>query len=132
MEPMTRVYIAGCGGMLGDAVYRRFSRIADVKATDIDLNEPWLEYADVRDFSQISDSVRSFGPDVIINLAALTDLELCEKEPENAWLTNALGAENLGLIAEQLGIPCLYISTAGIFVGAKQDYTDFDTSQPIS
>jgi dTDP-4-dehydrorhamnose reductase len=129
---MTRVYIAGCGGMLGDAVYRRFSRIADVKATDIDLNEPWLEYADVRDFSQISDSVRSFGPDVIINLAALTDLELCEKEPENAWLTNALGAENLGLIAEQLGIPCLYISTAGIFGGEKEYYTDFDTPQPGS
>jgi len=132
MEPMKRVYIAGCGGMLGEAVYRRFSSFADVKATDIDLNDSWLEFADVRDFSQIRDSVRSFGPDVIINLAALTDLELCEKEPENAWLTNALGAENLGLIAEQLGVTCVYISTAGIFGGEKEYYTDFDTPQPRS
>lgn len=129
---MKRVYIAGCGGMLGEAVYRRFSRIADVKATDIDLNEAWLEYADVRDFSQMRDSVRSFGPDIVINLAALTDLELCEKDPENAWLTNALGAENMGLIAEQLGVPCVYISTAGIFGGEKEYYTDFDTPQPGS
>lgn len=132
MDHRMRVYIAGCGGMLGEAIYRRFSRFTDVKATDIDLNEPWLEYADVRDLSQIQDSVRSFGPDAIINLAALTDLELCEKDPENAWLTNALGAENLGLTAEQLGVPCVYISTAGIFGGEKEYYTDFDTPQPGS
>lgn len=132
MDHPRRIYIAGCGGMLGEAVYRRFSRFADVKATDIDLNEPWLEYADVRDFSQIRDSVRSFGPGAIINLAALTDLELCEKDPQNAWLTNALGAENLGLIAEQLGVPCMYISTAGIFGGEKEYYTDFDAPQPGS
>jgi dTDP-4-dehydrorhamnose reductase len=118
--------------MLGEAVYRRFSSFADVKATDIDLNEPWLEYADVRDYDQCRDSIKDFAPDAIINLAALTDLELCEKDPENAWLTNALGAENLGLIAEQLGVPYVYISTAGIFGGEKDYFTDFDTPDPGS
>jgi hypothetical protein len=48
----TRVHIAGCGGMLGRAVYAEFARDYKVKATDIDVNESWLEHADVRDHAQ--------------------------------------------------------------------------------
>ncbi len=77
----TRIYIAGCGGMLGEAVYGRFSSIARVKATDIDVNEAWLSYADVRDYPQVLNSITEFDPHVLMNLAAITDLELCEKEP---------------------------------------------------
>lgn len=128
----TRIYIAGCGGMLGDAVYREFSAIAQVKATDLIASEPWLSMADVRDFDAIRTSIIETEPDVIINLAALTDLERCEREPENAWLTNAFGAENLGLVAESLGVPYVYISTAGIFGGEKDSYNDFDSPNPLS
>ena len=71
----TKVYISGCGGMLGRAVYEYFSARTTVKATDIDLNIDWLSYADVRDYSDINVSISEFNPDFIINLAALTDLE---------------------------------------------------------
>jgi len=132
IERDTRVYVAGCGGMLGDAVYNRFSSIAQVKATDIDLNEQWLSYADVRDYSQMLDSICDFKPHVIINLAAMTDLEVCERIEDEAWLTNALGAENLGLIANKLDLPYVYISSAGVFGGEKEFYTDFDEPKPIN
>lgn len=128
----TRVYIAGCGGMLGEAVYRLFSSIAEVKATDIDVNEPWLSYGDVRDYAAIRESIASFAPQVIINLAALTDLEFCEREQEAAWLTNGLGAENLGLVANEMDATYVYVSTAGIFDGQRDAYTDFDTPNPLS
>ena len=101
----TRVYIAGCGGMLGEAVFERFSSRAEVLATDIDLNTDWLQKADVRDYAEMEQSITEFRPDLIINLAALTDLEYCEKNPDNAWSTNALGAENLALIASKLNVP---------------------------
>jgi dTDP-4-dehydrorhamnose reductase len=132
IERNTRVYIAGCGGMLGAAVYELFSQKSTVCATDIDVNEAWLTYADVRDFADIAQSVKSFEPDVIINLAAITDMERCEREPENAWLTNALGAENLALLASHLDVPHIYISTAGIFGGEKEFFHDFDTPNPLS
>jgi dTDP-4-dehydrorhamnose reductase len=129
----TKVYIAGCGGMLGAAVFSQFSKIgAHIKATDIDCNEVWLSYADVRDYISIRNDIFSFKPDLIINLAALTDLEYCEKNEENAWLTNGLGAENLGLIAEQLDVPYVYISTAGIFDGQLEVYNDFHMPNPLS
>lgn len=128
----TRVYIAGCGGMLGKSVYETFRKVAQVRATDIDVNEPWLSYADVRDYSDISKSILEFRPHAIINLAALTDMEYCEENWENAWQTNALGAENIGLIANMLDVPYLYISTAGIFGGEKECFSDFDTPNPLS
>jgi len=128
----SRVYIAGCGGMLGDAVYRLFSAHTNVKATDIDLNASWLEYADVRDYDDMLESITAFQPDLLINLAALTDLEYCERNQEDAWLTNALGAENLALIASMLYIPIVYISTAGIFGGEQDLYNDFDAPNPLS
>lgn len=128
----TRIFVAGCGGMLGDAVYAHFSPKCAILATDIDLSEPWIEFGDVRDFDGISRKAAAFEPDLIVNLAAVTDLEECERDPKNAWLTNALGAENLGIVANHLKIPYVYISTAGIFDGAKDCYTDFDSPHPIS
>lgn len=118
--------------MLGEAVYEHFAPKATVEASDIDTNTPWLQYGDVRDFGAIEKSIQVFKPQIIINLAALTDLELCEREIENAWATNALGAENLGLIAERMDATHVYISTAGIFGGEKEFYTDYDAPNPLS
>ncbi len=59
-------------------------------------------------------------------------LEYCEQNQENAWLTNALGAENLALIAKKLEALHVYIGTAGIFAGDKDFYTDFDEPNPLS
>lgn len=132
LDKSTKVYIAGCGGMLGEAVYEYFSARTTVKATDIDVNTDWLSYADVRDYQDMDQSIREFGPDLIINLAALTDLEFCEKNADNSWLTNALGAENLALIAGHLDVPLVYICTAGIVDGAQDIYNDFDAPNPLS
>jgi len=133
IERGIRVYVAGCGGMLGDAMYARLkSAGAIIKATDINCTESWLEHGDVRDLASIRQSIIEFAPELIINLAALTDLEYCEKEQENAWLTNALGAENLGLIANELDVPYVYISTAGIFGGERDLYNDFHAPDPLS
>jgi len=127
-----KVFITGCGGMLGKAVYERFSSHCQVLATDIDVNEPWLEYGDVIDFQGISEKASKFKPDLIINLAALTDLEYCEKDPEITWKTNALGAENMALISKKLNATHIYISTAGIFDGKQEYYNDFEKPNPKS
>jgi dTDP-4-dehydrorhamnose reductase len=128
----TRIYIAGCGGMLGRAVFEQFSSICTVKATDIDLNIDWLSYADVRDYKAIYKSISEFKPDFLINLAALTDLEYCETHADEAWLANTLGAENLALTAAKLNIPLVYISTAGIVDGQQDVYNDFGRHAPLS
>jgi dTDP-4-dehydrorhamnose reductase len=128
----TRIFITGCGGMLGLAVYGQFSEHCTVLATDIDLNEPWLEYADVTNYDKTFQMAAKFKPHVIINLAALTDLEYCERNVEETFLTNGLGAENMALIAQKLNAVHVYISTAGIFDGRQEYYNDFDRPNPLS
>ncbi len=132
LNKKTKVLITGCGGMLGEAVYERFNKACNVLATDISLNEPWLKYLDVRDLNSILKMALEFKPDLMINLAALTDLEFCEQNPDEAWCTNALGQENICSVVQKLNIPVVYISTAGIFDGKKEFYNDFDTPNPLS
>src|SRR4051812_7528978 len=111
--------------MLGDAVYRHFSSRYDTKASDINPRTDWLSRVDVADFDDLRRDVLDFRADLLINLAAQTDLEYCEQHPAQAWRDNALGAENGAILANQLGIPYVYISTAGIFGGEKFEYLDF-------
>ncbi len=133
MKINKRVLIAGCGGMLGEAVYDVFAKNYEhVLATDIDLNQPWLFYMDVRELNQCEKVFCDFKPDIVLHLAALTDLEYCELNHENSWLTNALGTENMALLVEKHNCQMVYISTAGIFGGEQDVYTDFDKPNPLS
>ncbi len=126
-----KIYIAGCGGMLGEAFYARFKDDYDLKCTDIDVNEGWLSFLDFRDFENYRQDVIRFNPDYLFHLGAYTDLEYCELNQEDTYLTNTTSVENAVYIANELNIPLLYISTAGIFNGEKPFYDDWDAPDPL-
>ena len=126
-----RVYVAGCGGMLGEAVHKVFAENHVVECSDIDLNANWLSYCDFRNYDQYRGEVEKFAPDVLIHLGAHTDLEYCEREPDDAYRTNTLSVEYACRIANKLHIPLVYISTAGIFDGEKIVYDDWDQPNPL-
>ena len=128
---MKKIYIAGCGGMLGEAFYSNFKDEYILKCTDIDLNETWLEYLDFRNFEEYQNDVINFNPDYLFHLGAYTDLEFCELNADETYRTNTLSVENAVLIANKLDIPLLYISTAGIFDGKKNLYDDWDLPNPL-
>lgn len=126
------ILITGCGGMLGEAVYNRFKDYCHVVATDIDLNSPWLEYLDVSSRRDVDLYVAKVRPDYIVHLAALTDMEYCELNPEHAYAVNSEGVQNLANYARIHDIPFVYISTAGIFDGDLEAYTEDDIPNPQS
>lgn len=128
---MKKIYIAGCGGMLGKAFFDVFGAEFELKCTDIDLNEPWLNLLDFRDFDAYRKDVLDFRPDYLFHLGAFTDLEYCELHQDETYVTNTLSVENAAYIANELNIPLLYISTAGIFDGAKEAYDDWDVPNPL-
>lgn len=74
-----KIYIAGCGGMLGEAFYKIFSTKYKLKCTDIDVNEKWLSYLDFRNYKKYYNDVNNFKADYLFHLGAYTDLEYCEK-----------------------------------------------------
>jgi len=128
---MKKIYIAGCGGMLGEAFYEQFRNDFKLKCTDKDVNEPWLSFLDFRDLEAYRKDVTEFSPDYLFHLGAYTDLEYCEMNVEDTYLTNTTSVENAVYLANSLGIPLLYISTAGIFDGKKEVYDDWDLPNPL-
>jgi dTDP-4-dehydrorhamnose reductase len=132
LNKTTKILITGSGGMLGDAFYNFLNNKCNVKATDIDINTEWLEYLDVRDFEEYKKMIKAFKPEIILHLAALTDLEYCEKNIENTYLTNTTSVENAVILANSIDATLVYISTAGIFDGKKDEYDDWDLPNPIN
>lgn len=126
-----KIYISGCGGMLGEAFYQKFKDEYIIKCSDKDVNADWLSFLDIRDYGAYRKDVETFQPDFLFHLAAYTDLEWCERNADETYLTNTLGVENAVYIANSLNIPILYISSAGIFDGKKEFYDDWDTPNPL-
>jgi dTDP-4-dehydrorhamnose reductase len=126
-----KIYIAGCGGMLGDAFYKRFINGYDLRCTDKDVNESWLSYLDFKDYEAYRNDVMAFNPDFLFHLGAYTDLEYCKENPDETYINNTMAVENAVVIANELDIPILYISSAGIFDGKKSLYDDWDIPNPL-
>ena len=126
-----KIYIAGCGGMLGEAFYKVFTNDYELKCTDKEINESWLSFLDFRDFEAYKNDVINFKPDYLFHLGAYTDLEFCEENADETYRTNTMSVENACYIANDLNIPLLYISTAGIFDGNKELYDDWDMPNPL-
>ena len=131
MSNKKKIYIAGAGGMLGEAFYKIFSNDYNLKCTDIDVNESWLEYLDFTDRDSYINDVEEFNPDYLFHLGAYTDLEFCEENKDETYITNTLSVENAVYVSNKLDIPILYISTAGIFDGKQDTYDDWDLPNPL-
>ena len=126
-----KVYIAGCGGMLGEAFYEAFKNDFVCKFTDKDVNADWLSFLDFREISAYEQDVKSFDPDILIHLGAYTSLEYCDTNEIDALNNNVTSLETAVHLSNDLGIPLLFISTAGIFDGEQETYDDWDTPGPL-
>ena len=78
-----KIYIAGCGGMLGEAFYQNFKEHYKLKCTDKDVNEDWISLLDFRKFNDYQNDVEQFQPDYLFHIGAYTDLEFCENIEPN-------------------------------------------------
>ena len=117
--------------MLGEAFFKVFNNEYNLKLTDIDVNENWINLLDFRDKAAYEKDVINFSPDYLFHLGAYTNLEYCELNQDETYITNTLSVENATYIANKLQIPILYISTAGIFDGKKDIYDDWDLPNPL-
>lgn len=133
-----RVLITGSAGMLGSAVYPAFVAAGhDTVATDLSprpIGELPMGTLDVRDFAAVSAAIDGVRPELVLHLAAETDLETCERDSDHAYLTNTVGTQYVAVACHERGLPLVYISTAGVFDGAKgeEPYTEFDRPNPIN
>ncbi len=129
-----KILLTGSAGMLGSALCPTLAkRNHEIFATDLIPKKDEIESLDVRKFKQIELFIDKVKPDIIMHLAAETDVDKCELEPDHAYLTNTIGTQNVTLLCQKRSIPMVYISTIGVFYGNQfEPYTEFDTPNPIN
>lgn len=124
---MDRVLVTGAKGMMGTDLCSRLS------AKDYDVTITDLEEMDVRDLEEVHSIVREIQPGLIFHLAALTNVDDCERNPDESYLTNTIGTQNVALASLEVDATLIYISTISVFDGTKHSpYTEFDKPNPQS
>ncbi len=134
-----KILITGCNGQLGNELRSILalgkSEIggipdlllgAEVVAVDIDE-------LDITSFDAVNDLVSKEKPDVIINSAAMTNVDGCESMQDVAYKVNAAGVRNLAVAAESVGAKFIHISTDYVFAGnGSVPYAEWDKIDPQS
>ena len=87
---------------------------------------------DLTNQDDIKDAINRFKPDNIIHLAAMTEVEQCEKEPDLAMKINANATEIIAKQAAKQNIFLTYVSTDYVFDGIKGSFTEQDEPNPIN
>ncbi len=90
-----------------------------------------LPEIDITNGTQTDEMVAAFKPDVIIHTAAMTQVDLCESEPDKAFRVNVLGSANVARSAARWGARIIAISTDYVFDGLlNRPYHEFDVPAP--
>ena len=129
-----KILITGAAGMLGSSLVPELIRHDHtILATDIRFLGPEMKHLDARDGEEMMRIAKKFRPDMLMHLAAETDLEVCETKVDYAYDENFVSTQNAVKVCRELSIPLTYISTAGVFDGKKSEpYTEFDRPNPIN
>jgi dTDP-4-dehydrorhamnose reductase len=128
----TRWLIAGSRGQLGHALGQHLAADPTCEiAAAVDL--PEVDLADAEAVEKLFDGFGSAPPDVVVNAAAFTHVDRCEREPEAAHRGNALAPALLAEACVKRGIRFAHVSTDYVFAGDSQTpYTEEDEPSPCS
>jgi dTDP-4-dehydrorhamnose reductase len=120
-----KIALTGSDGMLGSDIKNVFS--------DVELINFTLHDFDITDLDRSHKAINEVKPDYMIHVAAYTDVDGCESNPETAILVNGIGARNITMACEEIGCPVIYISTDYVFDGTKKEtYNEWDKTNPIN
>ena len=123
-----KVAIIGANGQLGTDLCQALRHIELIPLTHADI--------EIADMASVKEAMMPHRPAVIINTAAFVRVDDCETERDKAFLTNALGARNVAVVAQGVGAKLVHLSTDYVFGGEVEPrtipYTEFDTPIPLS
>jgi dTDP-4-dehydrorhamnose reductase len=122
-----KIFLSGSKGMLGSYCYSQLVQkgcdVIAAKREFFDLNDPEACYQEI---------VKQ-APDVVVHLAAETNVDLCETNPAHAALFNSLSTEAVAKAASQINARIVYVSTSNVFGHeGRQSYNELDMPHPVN
>ena len=124
-----RLLITGSSGQLGTALQDLLAKYYEIVNTTRHGNNSNTFNLDITNKIMLKEVLDATKPDLIINLAAMTNVDLCERDPSAAKRVNLLGVEN---ICNLFDGKIIQISSDYVFDGKMGPYTEDDNTNPIS
>ncbi len=122
-----RVAVIGANGQLGCDICKAFITSGNEV---IPLNHDVIEIADI---DSAKFNLEQAKPHIVINTAAMHNVEACEANPLKAFEINSLGAKNLAVLSNVLDYILFSISTDYVFRGDKNSpYIETDSPLPLN
>ena len=134
-----RILVTGSNGLLGQKIVQQLLN-ANISflATSLGSNRnddcPTTVYCsmDITDQAEIQRVLANFNPTHVIHTAAMTNVDACELDPLTCQKINVDAVRYLANACEQMGIHFQLLSTDFVFDGAKGNYVETDTPNPLS
>jgi dTDP-4-dehydrorhamnose reductase len=131
-----RIVITGACGQLGRALNQVLKDRTDLTIINTTTREPTAYCPIILDITNsvaVMNLIQELRPEIIINCAAHTGVDLCESDQERAYQINAIGPKNLAVAAEALEAKLIHVSTDYVFDGETDvPYTEEDKTNPQS
>ncbi|NJN41758.1 MAG: NAD(P)-dependent oxidoreductase [Flammeovirgaceae bacterium] len=134
-----KILVTGANGLLGQKLCERI--ILDNSMTLIatarnkltyPLNHHTFQILDICSKDQVDNVVSSTKPDVIINTAAMTNVDQCENEKEACWEANVLAVANLVEASKKIDCHFIHLSTDFIFNGKEGPLDELASPGPVN
>lgn len=136
---MATVLITGSNGLLGQTLVSIFTREGDYKVVLSSIeNTPAIDYGhtyhqlDIMNKEQVKNLVADIKPNIIINAAAMTNVDLCETERELCWRLNVDAVKHLIIASRIVNAKVVHYSTDYVFDGMNGPYSENDVPNPVS
>lgn len=130
---MNKILITGAFGQLGEACLKKMNKSSDILATGphVPLDSGLINSCEMEITNPVSvkKTIREYQPDIILNLAAMTNVDGCELDPQRGMSVNVEGVKYL---REDFGGHFIQISTDYVFDGEKGPYDEEDETHPLN
>jgi dTDP-4-dehydrorhamnose reductase len=130
-----RMLVVGARGFLGMHAVQAATatdRFEIIRGDRTGTGQPGSVEVDIADASSVDRAFRLAQPDLVLLLAAMSDIDRCESLPEQAFAANASGAENVANACARANARLLFTSSAAVFDGRKHGYGEEDAVSPLS
>jgi len=130
---LPRLLVVGARGFLGTFLAERASSLYEVLRGDRSREGDETDVViDITDPASVKKAFTESRPNAVVLLAAVSDIDRCERNRQLAVDVNLYGAEHVANACERAGAKLLFTSTGAVFDGLKHGYSEEDEVSPIS